>query len=42
MFFEEFLRRTSGWQLVPGTEPVWMPNAFVNGIEAAQVEFDFV
>jgi cytochrome P450 family 142 subfamily A polypeptide 1 len=42
VFFEELLRRTSGWQLVPGTEPVWMPNAFVNGIEAAQVEFDFV
>ncbi len=42
VFFEELLRRTSGWKLVPGTEPVWMPNAFVNGIEAAQVEFDFV
>ncbi len=42
VFFEELLRRTSGWSLVPGTEPVWMPNAFVNGIEAAQVEFDFV
>jgi cytochrome P450 family 142 subfamily A polypeptide 1 len=40
--FEELLRRTSGWQVVPGTAPVWMPNAFVNGIESAQVEFDFV
>jgi len=42
VFFEELLRRTSGWKLVPGTEPVWMPNAFVNGIESAHVEFDFV
>jgi cytochrome P450 family 142 subfamily A polypeptide 1 len=42
VFFEELLRRTSGWQVVPGTEPVWMPNAFVRGIEAAHVEFDFV
>ena len=42
VFFEELLRRTSGWKVVPGTEPVWMPNAFVNGIESAQVEFDFV
>jgi cytochrome P450 family 142 subfamily A polypeptide 1 len=42
VFFEELLRRTSGWRLVPGTEPVWMPNAFVRGIESARVEFDFV
>jgi cholest-4-en-3-one 26-monooxygenase len=42
VFFEELLRRTSGWQVVPGTEPVWMPNAFVRGIESAQVRFDFV
>jgi cytochrome P450 family 142 subfamily A polypeptide 1 len=42
VFFEELLRRTSGWKVVPGTEPVWMPNAFVRGIESADVEFDFV
>ena len=41
IFFEELLRRTSGWRLAEGTEPVWMPNAFVNGIESAQVQFDF-
>ncbi|MGP0032478.1 MAG: cytochrome P450 [Acidimicrobiales bacterium] len=42
VFFEELLRRTSGWHLVPGTRPVEMPNAFVRGLESAQVEFDFV
>jgi cytochrome P450 family 142 subfamily A polypeptide 1 len=42
VFFEELLRRTSGWHLVEGTEPVWMPNAFVRGIESARVRFDFV
>ena len=42
VFFEELLRRTSGWAPVAGTEPVWMPNAFVRGIESAQVQFDFV
>jgi cytochrome P450 family 142 subfamily A polypeptide 1 len=42
VFFEELLRRTSGWTPVAGTEPVWMPNAFVRGIESAQVQFDFV
>ena len=42
VFFEELLRRTTGWRLAPGTEPVWMPNAFVRGIESAQVEFEFV
>lgn len=41
VFFEELLRRTSAWTLHEGTE-VWMPNAFVRGIESAQVEFDFV
>lgn len=40
-FFEELLRRTTGWRLVPGTEPVEMPNAFVRGLESAHVEFDF-
>ena len=42
VFFEELLRRTSGWKPVEGTEPVWTPNAFVRGIESAQVEFDFI
>lgn len=42
VFFEELLRRTSGWKPVESTEPVWMPNAFVRGIESAQVQFDFV
>ncbi|MCD9625180.1 cytochrome P450 [Rhabdothermincola salaria] len=41
VFFEELLRRTSGWQLAPGTAPVDMPNAFVHGLESAQVEFEF-
>ena len=40
-FFEELLRRTTGWRLVPGTAPVEMPNAFVRGLESAHVEFDF-
>jgi cytochrome P450 family 142 subfamily A polypeptide 1 len=42
VFFEELLRRTSGWRLVPGTEPVDAPNAFVRGLDSAQVEFDLV
>jgi len=42
VFFEELLRRTSGWKVVAGTEPVWTPNAFVRGIESAHVQFDFV
>jgi cytochrome P450 family 142 subfamily A polypeptide 1 len=42
VFFEELLRRTSGWKPVEGTETVWMPNAFVRGIESAHVQFDFV
>jgi cytochrome P450 family 142 subfamily A polypeptide 1 len=42
VFFEELLRRTAGWQLAPGTEPVEMPNAFVRGLASAHVEFDFV
>ena len=33
VFFEELLRRTSGWKLTPGTAPVEMANAFVRGIE---------
>lgn len=42
VFFEELLRRTSGWKLTPGTEPVEMANAFVRGIESAYVDFDFI
>lgn len=42
VFFEELLRRTAGWRIVEGTEPVWMPNAFVRGIDSAQVEFEFI
>ena len=42
VFFEELLRRTRGWKLVPGTEPVGMANAFVHGLESAHVEFDFI
>jgi cytochrome P450 family 142 subfamily A polypeptide 1 len=42
VFFEELLRRTSGWAPTPGTEPVWMPNAFVNGVRSASVDFEFV
>jgi cytochrome P450 family 142 subfamily A polypeptide 1 len=41
VFFEELLRRTKGWELTPGTEPAWMPNAFVRGVESAQVTFDW-
>jgi cytochrome P450 family 142 subfamily A polypeptide 1 len=41
VFFEELLRRTKGWEITPGTEPTWMPNAFVRGVEAAQVTFDW-
>ena len=42
VFFEELLRRTSGWKLTPGTAPVEMPNAFVRSIESAHVDFDFI
>ncbi|CAB4559825.1 unannotated protein [freshwater metagenome] len=42
VFFEELLRRTSGWKLTPGTAPVEMANAFVRGIESAHVDFDFI
>jgi cholest-4-en-3-one 26-monooxygenase len=42
VFFEELLRRTSGWRPAPGRPPTWMPNAFVRGVEAAHVEFDFI
>jgi len=42
VFFEELLRRTSGWRIAEGAEPVWVANAFVRGIDSAQVEFDWV
>jgi cytochrome P450 family 142 subfamily A polypeptide 1 len=42
VFFEELLRRTSGWKLTPGIEPVEMANAFVRGIESAHVDFEFI
>jgi len=42
VFFEELLRRTSGWNLTPGTKPVEMANAFVRGIESAHVDFEFI
>jgi cytochrome P450 family 142 subfamily A polypeptide 1 len=40
VFFEELLRRVTGLRLVPGTEPVEMPNAFVYGLRSAHVAFD--
>jgi cytochrome P450 family 142 subfamily A polypeptide 1 len=42
VFFEELLRRTTGWRLTAGTEPVEMANAFVRGLESAQVDFEFI
>ena len=42
VFFEELLRRTSGWKLTPGTAPVEMANAFVRSIESAHVDFEFI
>ncbi|HET6875305.1 MAG TPA: cytochrome P450 [Acidimicrobiales bacterium] len=41
IFFEELVRRVSSFRLVPGTEPVEMPNAFVYGLRSAEVEFQF-
>ncbi len=42
VFFEELLRRTSGWRISAESEPVFVPNAFVRGVESARVEFDWV
>lgn len=42
IFFEELVRRVSSFRMVPGTEPVEMPNAFVYGLRSAHLEFDFV
>jgi cytochrome P450 family 142 subfamily A polypeptide 1 len=41
VFFEELCRRVTAMRIVPGTEPVEMPNAFVFGLKSAQVAFDF-
>jgi cholest-4-en-3-one 26-monooxygenase len=41
LFFTELVRRVRSMRLVPGTEPVEMPNAFVYGLRSAHVEFDF-
>jgi hypothetical protein len=35
------VRRVRSMRLVPGTEPVDMPNAFVHGLRSAHVEFEF-
>jgi cytochrome P450 family 142 subfamily A polypeptide 1 len=40
VFFEELRRRVTGMRLVPGTEPVDLPNAFVFGLTSAHVAFD--
>jgi cytochrome P450 family 142 subfamily A polypeptide 1 len=37
-FFEEFVRRVDQVQLVAGTEPVEMPNAFVYGLKRADLQ----
>ena len=42
VFFEELLRRTSGWRIPAESEPVFVPNAFVRGVGSALVEFDWV
>jgi cytochrome P450 family 142 subfamily A polypeptide 1 len=41
VFLEELLRRVQSLQMVPGTESVEMPNAFVFGLRSAHVAFDF-
>jgi cytochrome P450 family 142 subfamily A polypeptide 1 len=41
VFFEELRRRVRSFHLVPGTEIVEMPNAFVYGLKSANVAFDF-
>jgi cytochrome P450 family 142 subfamily A polypeptide 1 len=41
VFFEELVRRVRSFRLVPGTEPVEMPNAFVYGLRSAQLELEF-
>jgi cholest-4-en-3-one 26-monooxygenase len=41
VFFEELRRRVRGFRLVPGTDVVEMPNAFVYGLKSANVAFEF-
>jgi cytochrome P450 family 142 subfamily A polypeptide 1 len=41
VMFEELVRRVRGFSLVPGTEVVEMPNAFVYGLRSAHVALDF-
>ncbi len=41
LFFAELVRRVRSMRLVPGAEPVEMPNAFVYGLRSAHVEFEF-
>jgi cholest-4-en-3-one 26-monooxygenase len=41
VFFEELVRRVRDFRLVPGTDIVEMPNAFVYGLKSAHVVFDF-
>jgi cytochrome P450 family 142 subfamily A polypeptide 1 len=40
-FFEELVRRVRAMRLVPGTDVVEMPNAFVYGLREAHVELQF-
>jgi cytochrome P450 family 142 subfamily A polypeptide 1 len=40
LFFTELVRRVRSMRLVPGTEVVEMPNAFVYGLRSAHVEFE--
>ena len=39
IFYEELLRRVKTMRIAPGTTPVDMPNAFVNGLTSAHLEF---
>ncbi len=41
LFFEELVGRVRSLRLVPGTNPVEMPNAFVFGLRSAHVGFEF-
>jgi cytochrome P450 family 142 subfamily A polypeptide 1 len=41
VFFEELIRRVESFRLTPGTTPVEMPNAFVYGLESANVDLVF-
>jgi cytochrome P450 family 142 subfamily A polypeptide 1 len=41
VFFEELRRRVRSFDMIPGTDVVEMPNAFVYGLKSANVAFDF-